>query len=105
MLPRDLQRNAKRHSAREFQEIFKSLGRRTMIIRPTGGDAVYEPPRRMKGALVQNMEEYNRLYKQSLENPEAFWSEVSERFHWETKWHTLHKTNFDTSKGPVKIEW
>jgi hypothetical protein len=68
-------------------------------------EAVYEPPSRMKGAHVSTMDEYFRLYRQSLDEPEAFWSEISNRFHWETKWHTLNKVNFDTTKGPVSIEW
>jgi hypothetical protein len=30
-------------------------------------------------------------YKQSLEDPEAFWTEIGKDFHWEKKWDTLSK--------------
>lgn len=30
-------------------------------------------------------------YKQSLEDPEAFWADIGKDFHWEKKWDTLTK--------------
>ncbi len=68
-------------------------------------EATYSPPASMHGAHISTMDEYSRLYRQSLDDPQAFWSDISSQFHWETKWHTLNKVNFDTTKGPVSIEW
>jgi hypothetical protein len=68
-------------------------------------DTAYFPPARMHGAHIDNFAEYKRLYQQSLDDPVAFWTKISDNFHWETRWHTLNKVNFDTTKGPVSIEW
>eukprot|EP00290_Baffinella_frigidus_P009815 CAMPEP_0180138722 /NCGR_PEP_ID=MMETSP0986-20121125/13074_1 /TAXON_ID=697907 /ORGANISM="non described non described, Strain CCMP2293" /LENGTH=763 /DNA_ID=CAMNT_0022080623 /DNA_START=81 /DNA_END=2372 /DNA_ORIENTATION=- len=65
----------------------------------------FAPPERMKGAHIDSLDEYKRMYKQSLEDPEAFWADIGKDFHWEKKWDTLTKSNFDTSKGPVSVEW
>ena len=36
-----------------------------------------------KNNLVpKNFEEYNKLYKQSIDNPELFWNDVAESFIW-----------------------
>ena len=68
-------------------------------------EAAFPPPASMKDAHINSFEEYSRLYRQSLDDPEAFWSSISKSFHWETPWHTLNKVNFDTTKGPISIEW
>ena len=59
----------------------------------------------MKGAHVGSMKEYKRMYRESIDNPQAFWSEISAGFHWDKPWHTLNKVNFDATKGPISIEW
>lgn len=56
-------------------------------------------------AHVKSMEEYKQLYKQSVEQPEAFWTDISTKFHWSKEWKALQKHNFDLAQGPVKIEW
>ncbi|MBL4834430.1 MAG: acetate--CoA ligase [Pseudomonas sp.] len=41
---------------------------------------------------------YNRLYKQSIEQPEQFWADQAERFlTWDKLWSTVHQS--DMSKG------
>lgn len=48
------------------------------------------------------------MYKQSVEDPDAFWGDVASTFYWERKWSTkdgqLHSENLDVRKGPVSIE-
>jgi len=68
-------------------------------------EKTFPPPKAMKGAYVDGMKEYHRMYRESIENPEAFWSKVSEEFHWKKMWTQLNDVNFDTTKGPVKIKW
>jgi len=36
---------------------------------------------------------------------QAFWSKISDEFHWEKRWDTLNDVNFDNAKGPVSIKW
>ena len=41
------------------------------------GISAYAPPARVSdGAYFQSLEEYQKLYFQSLDNPEAFWVPV-----------------------------
>lgn len=68
-------------------------------------EAAFAPPATVHQAHINSFDEYTRLYRQSLDDPVAFWSVISDNFHWETRWHTLNKVNFDTTKGPVSIEW
>jgi acetyl-CoA synthetase len=51
--------------------------------------------------LPKNLDEYHKLYKQSVENPESFWTDVAESFNWNKKWSKV--VNFDFSKP--SFEW
>ncbi|EKX47337.1 hypothetical protein GUITHDRAFT_157624 [Guillardia theta CCMP2712] len=59
----------------------------------------------MAGAYVSNMAQYNKMYRQSLDEPEKFWGMMSKDFYWKEMWHTLNEVNFDYTKGPVSIKW
>jgi acetyl-CoA synthetase len=50
---------------------------------------------------IKSYEDYKEKYKQSIEDPSAFWSSVAENFSWRKKWDTVLEWNF---KEP-KIEW
>mmetsp|Transcript_74069 Transcript_74069/g.197452 ORF Transcript_74069/g.197452 Transcript_74069/m.197452 type:complete len:789 (-) Transcript_74069:308-2674(-) len=71
----------------------------------TKKDEMYPPPASMKNAYINSMAEYTRLYRQSIENPEAFWGAISKDFHWQTPWNKVNDVNFDLTKGPIKIKW
>lgn len=49
-----------------------------------------------------NREKYLNLYKRSVENPDAFWSEQAARLNWFEKWRKVQNCTF---KHPVHIEW
>ena len=41
-----------------------------------------------------NTQQYKNLYKESVENPDLFWSKQAEEFiDWEKKWKEVSKTN------------
>ena len=43
----------------------------------------FPPPREFAAsASISSLQEYNRLYKRSIDDPEAFWSEVAANHHW-----------------------
>ena len=52
------------------------------------------------------MEQYRKLYKQSVEDPEAFWGEIAKDFFFKEQ-HTgkFLEYNFDPTKAPVSIKW
>jgi len=56
-------------------------------------------------AHIKSMEQYEAMWKKSMEDPETFWAEVAEGFTWYKKWDKVLDYNFDISKGPVFIKW
>jgi len=54
-----------------------------------------------KQLIPSNLEEYNNLYKYSIDNPEQFWSDVADSFIWKKKWSKV--LDYDFSKP--KFEW
>ncbi len=50
---------------------------------------------------ITSPEQYQKDYKRSVEEPEAFWAEVAESFRWKKKWDKVLEWNF---KEP-KVEW
>src|SRR5690606_30974542 len=49
---------------------------------------------------IQTFEDYQKQYKKSIENPEDFWAEIAEEFHWRKKWDKV--LSWDFSKPEVK---
>ena len=46
---------------------------------------------------------YKRLYSQSIDNPEVFWSEQAQRLDWIKPWNKVKATSFDRSN--ISIKW
>ena len=61
----------------------------------------FEPNKTLKlNAHINSIEEYNEIYKHSIDNPEEFWSEQAERISWFKKWNKIWEWNFN--KAEVK---
>ncbi|KAL2631388.1 hypothetical protein R1flu_016074 [Riccia fluitans] len=60
-------------------------------------------------ALIPSREKYDALYRESVKDPDAFWSRIAAEFYWKEKWEVndgkVHIENFDIRKGPIKVEW
>lgn len=55
-----------------------------------------------KKAYIKSIEEYEKIYKRSIEDPEGFWAEMAEKnITWFKKWDKVLKWNF---KNP-EIKW
>lgn len=50
---------------------------------------------------IKSLEEYKERYKESVDDPEKFWSGVAENFFWRKKWDKVLEWNFTEPK----IEW
>lgn len=50
---------------------------------------------------IKSFEEYQRVYKESVENPEAFWASIADNFVWRKKWDKVLDWNFTEPKN----EW
>jgi acetyl-CoA synthetase len=53
-------------------------------------------------AWINSMEQYQEMYKRSVEDPEGFWADQAEEFvYWHKKWDKVLDWEFDTPR----IEW
>ncbi|UAY51906.1 acetate--CoA ligase [Ferruginibacter albus] len=43
---------------------------------------------------IRSLEQYHHQYKQSIEDPETFWSGIAENFYWQKKWDKVLNWNF-----------
>ena len=64
-------------------------------------DKIYPVPREAAEHALLNREQYDQMYRQSLDEPETFWGEQAERFlTWFKKWDRV--TNNELSKGQIR---
>mmetsp|Transcript_2657 Transcript_2657/g.3691 ORF Transcript_2657/g.3691 Transcript_2657/m.3691 type:complete len:144 (+) Transcript_2657:103-534(+) len=70
-------------------------------------DELYPVPAEFqKGAHCSSMEQYQEMWKSSIEDPAKFYGAMAEELYWQTKFTEVGpKYNFDRTKGPVSIEW
>src|SRR6185312_7118211 len=50
---------------------------------------------------IKSLDEYRKVYQQSIENPEKFWGDVASHFTWRRRWDKVLNWDF---KEP-RIEW
>jgi acetyl-CoA synthetase len=54
----------------------------------------------VKQAYVKSREQYEKMWKESIENPEKFWGAIAEELFWFKKWDKVNQENF--AKADVK---
>jgi acetyl-CoA synthetase len=61
------------------------------------------PPRKefSEKAHIKSLQEYDKIYRRSVDEPEAFWTEIAQQLHWYKKWDEFHF--WDPNK--VIIRW
>jgi acetyl-coenzyme A synthetase (EC 6.2.1.1) len=64
-------------------------------------DTWYSPPEEFVKKANINNEQYEKMYKQSVEDPEGFWAEQAERLTWFKKWDKVLEHDF----ANAKIKW
>ena len=64
---------------------------------------VVQPPEWVREkAHINSMEQYEEMYKRSIEDPEGFWAEMAEEYlYWHKKWDTVLDYEFETPR----VEW
>ncbi|MFV2059642.1 MAG: acetate--CoA ligase [Gammaproteobacteria bacterium] len=63
---------------------------------------IYDIPADFKKNALITSEQYDSMYQQSIENPDAFWSAQANKFlSWDKKWQTVQDWNFKTGN----IKW
>ncbi|MFH1034494.1 MAG: acetate--CoA ligase [Pseudomonadota bacterium] len=69
------------------------------------GGKYYPPQSFVAKAHIKDMDTYRQMYERSVKDPEGFWGEVAEGFHWQKKWDKVLSYNYHRSKGPIDIKW
>ncbi|MBW1806686.1 MAG: acetate--CoA ligase [Deltaproteobacteria bacterium] len=73
------------------------------MVADSNQDEVFRPPAKLsREAWINSMEQYQQMYKRSIEDPEGFWSEQAESFHWHKKWKRVRSFDFT---GDVRIKF
>ncbi|KAJ7537291.1 hypothetical protein O6H91_12G106800 [Diphasiastrum complanatum] len=72
-------------------------------------ERVYPSEEFRASSWISSREQYDEMYRRSVDDPDAFWEKEAEQFFWKTKWDNsdgkMHSENFDLRKGPITIEW
>ena len=58
-------------------------------------DLYLPKPHIVKNAHINSMEEYQRLYRLSLDDPDTFWERQAERLTWFHRWSTVFDSDYD----------
>ncbi len=53
-------------------------------------EKLFPPEELSKNAYIKNMDQYLQMHKQSVEDPDTFWSEQAETLDWYKKWDTVY---------------
>ena len=60
---------------------------------------VFPPPEEFsKHAHIKSLEEYEAMYKRSIEDPEAFWAGIAKELHWFKPWDKVLEWNLPWAK-------
>jgi len=63
----------------------------------------FEPPADLKkNAWIKSFDEYKKLWEQSINDPETFWSKMAEEFIWFKKWNRVRSYDF---KNKIDIKY
>ncbi len=56
---------------------------------------VFNPPESIRrNAEIKSLDEYKKLHKESIDNPEKFWAKAAEQLTWIKKWDKVVEANF-----------
>ncbi len=68
---------------------------------------VYPVPEKIKKmAYISGREAYDKLWKRSIEEPDAFWSEIGKEYvEWFKPFDKVMDYNFDIKKGPIYVKF
>lgn len=77
------------------------------LVELAGRNAAFDPNKDVnKSAHVKSMDEYYRLYRKSLDDPEGFWGDIAKDFYWKESYDgEFMKYNFNVSEGPIEIKF
>ena len=62
-------------------------------------DRKFDPPAEFsRHAHIRSLEEYEDLYKESIDDPDKFWTRIASELHWFKKWDKVLEWNMPWAK-------
>ncbi len=59
------------------------------------GPRLFHPSREFQSrAYIASLEQYRQMYDRSIKDPDGFWSELAEGFHWKQRWTKVREFDF-----------
>lgn len=78
------------------------MGKEATITSMMEETRVFYPPEDGRNkAYIKSREEYERMYRRSLDDPEGFWGEIAQELFWFKKWEKVNEEDF----ANAKIKW
>ncbi|OIP61249.1 MAG: acetate--CoA ligase [Nitrospirae bacterium CG17_big_fil_post_rev_8_21_14_2_50_50_9] len=68
---------------------------------PNQSKTIFSVPKEFAAGARVKMDDYKRMYHESIHNPEHFWGEAAKRIHWFHPWDKVRDTDF----AEAKIAW
>ena len=63
----------------------------------------FQPPQAFQeSAHVQSLDTYREMYQRSIDDPDGFWADVAEGFHWKDRWTKVRDFDFT---GDISIKY
>jgi len=60
---------------------------------------VFQPPKELSaGAYIKSLDEYRKIYRKSVEDPEGFWAQMAEQLEWYRKWDRVLVDDFANAR-------
>lgn len=85
--------------------VFRS---RDILRPPVAMSGLYHPTDYVvEKSHITTLDKYKELHRKSLEDPESFWSEIANEFHWQTPYQpgNFVSYNIDITKGKIFVKW
>jgi len=54
---------------------------------------------------IKDFDEYKTMYEQSISDPERFWGDIANQFHWEEPFTKVVDSNFKSADGKIFSRW
>ncbi|MFQ5590858.1 MAG: acetate--CoA ligase [Phycisphaerae bacterium] len=61
---------------------------------PVGADVFPPPSALARKAHVESFEQYQQMYRRSIDDPEGFWAAVAGEFYWHKQWNKVRRYDF-----------
>ncbi|MBM3148557.1 MAG: acetate--CoA ligase [Chloroflexi bacterium] len=75
------------------------MAQQTMISSMMAERRVFKPPKELaQQAFIKSLDEYKKIHKRSIEEPEGFWAEMAEQLDWYKKWDKVLVADFANAK-------